>query len=315
MANSRISFFSIVSTLKTRLNIIRVFIFLCFAVNSYAQESSESKPLLQGPVLTPEKGVTLLVERLDELNNFELRQTDGSVLLLPYVNGFEVADFNFDGYDDLRAYRIEGRNASDELFVYMPAEKKYMPLAIPDEVRSLMLCDGFMNTKILDHGKALVISCHGERIQHISFDYLQFKPTGQLWLQQQYRYDPVDIPQELLAYTDLPWGMPYQLTIYTESQTPAQSLRTSQAFEPIVFKALTALALNSSPENAQSVILNLKQGQICNLISLQNQWLQLSCNDLKGNEQTGWLDWQSIVQHSSNHKPFILTEASSAKLY
>lgn len=308
--------FSLMSLpLKTLFKTIIALALFSFIVNAYTQNTSEGAPLLQAPVLTPEKGVSLSIERLDELNNFELRQADGSVLLFPYVDGFEVADFNFDGYDDLRVYRIEGRNTVDELFIYSPTEKKYIPLVLPDEVHSLMLCDGFKNTKILDNKKTLVISCNTGRIQNINFDYLQFQSNGELWLTQQYRYDPLDMPQTLLAYTDLPWSITHQLTIYDETQAQIQTLRTSQALEPIVLKILTALSLLETTENESAVVLDLKSGQICNLISIQDEWLEISCSDHKGNQQTGWLNWQTITQQTTNHKPFMITESSSAKLY
>lgn len=301
--------------LKKLFKIIVAFALFSFIINAYAKHVADSTSLLQAPVLTPEKSLTLSIERLDDLNNFELRQTDGSILLFPYVDGFEVADFNFDGYDDLRVYRIEGRNTLDELFIYMPTEKKYILLVLPEKVRSLMLCDGFKNTQILENKKTLLISCNNGHIQNINLNYLQFHSTGQIWLTQQYRYEPLEIPQALLAYTDLPWGITHQLTIYDASQTPMQTLRTSQALEPIVFKVLTALSLQETTENESAVILNLKPQQICNLISVQDEWLEISCSDPEGNQQTGWINWQTMTQQSTSHKPFMITESSSAKLY
>ena len=283
-------------------------------------QPSHAKPAAP-TTLTPENGVTAEVQKLDELNNYQLLQPDGSILILGRIDQLEVDDFNFDGHADLHVARTQGLNTYDQIYLYQPAEKHFALLKIPEDIQTHLLCDGFMNVLIfkqLDGSKILRSSCILKGADATHFEDFQFDTQGRLWIFRQYASLKRQLPETLLPYTDLPWGVTQMLTAFSPEGKVIQQQLTSRALEPITFKALTSgLALRDSPASEAKPVFSMPKNQVCNLIDFDAETLtlQLECRAANGQTYRGWLNWQEAIDKHTSARPFILTEIGSAKLY
>lgn len=284
---------------------------LACLVSQSVLAQTESTPM-QTIQLAPEANISAQIQQLDQLGNYQLVQPDNSVLIFEKVNRFEVADFNFDKHPDVLVIRDKGLNAKNQLYIYQPQNKRFELLKPFAELEAKMACKDFTNLQVVSNTEKkpimLSVSCMGKNSTETYFDYLKFDANGKLWLNRQYFYDPVNIPENLLPYTDLPWGITQKMTEYTEQGQIASTYYTSQALEPIVLKTLSSgMTLHETPEQDAKVLKTLQRGQICYLSALKEDWLQIQC----AQKLTGWLHWPT----AQGKRAFMITEASLAKQY
>lgn len=283
--------------------------------NTLAQTGTGPMQTIQ---ITPQTNINAQIQQLDTLGNYQLIQPDKSTLILEKVSRFEVADFNFDKYPDVLVIRDKGLNTQNQLYVYQPQSKRFELLKPPAELEEKMACKDFTNLQIVfDTEKKpimLSVSCMGKRSTEIYFDQLKFDENAKLWLNRQYLYEPVVIPDALLSYTDLPWGITEKMTEYTQQGQVATTYYTSQALEPVVVKILNVgLTLLETPAQDAKALLTLKRGQICYLSGLKEDWLQMQCDTVNSKKSTGWLHLPTVLR--GKERPFMITESSLAKQY
>lgn len=288
-------------------------LFFCLGLLSSLVHAQNRTRTVALPILMPEAGITAQVQQLDEFKNYQLLQHNRPPIILAGVDRFEAADFNFDGHIDLRVIRSQGVNTKDEIYLYAPSTQNYTLLSILPTLQSQLLCKDLMNVLIVKtNGQPTMLNsnCTSPRGGDMNFDYLQFNTQGELKLVQQYASDPIPIPEALLPYTDLPWGITQKLSIYGPHGEITSQQRTSRALAPIVFKALNNhLLIQQSPSTEASTILNLAKNQICNVLNLQGNWIELACTSKDGQTRQGWLNWEAALTHiTPPAKPFILTE-------
>lgn len=268
--------------------------------------------------LSPEKNVSAQLQKLDAFGNYELLQPDGSTVILEKVNRFEVGDFNFDKYPDFLAIRDKGFNTQAELFAYDAKTKRFVLSEPPADVQEKLLCPAFSNLKIISSEdkktSELVSSCMAKRSTEVHFDYLKYDSNGKLWLSQQYRHEPLTISEELLPFTDLPWGITEKMIEYSPEGQIIQEQLASHALDLIVVKVLNSdVVLYGERSNDTPVLLKLAPSQICNLIELDQEWMQLECARRPGENVIGWLYWPDFIHEKS--RPFIITELKLVKQY
>ena len=279
-----------------------------------------AQSVLEGPELLPlqpEKTVSAQLQKLDTFGNYQLVQPDGSIVILEKVNRFEVDDFNFDESPDFLVIRDQGFNTKADLFVYDAKAKKFTLLKPPAEVQEKMLCPAFSNLAIVTGADkkpvALSSSCMARRSTEVHFDYLKYDGDGRLWISQQYRHAPLEVPEALLPYSDLPWGITEQMTEYSAQGDVIREQRTSHALDPVVVKILrSGMVLHEEPSDSAAVLQTLGVAQICYLIDLDAQWMKLECS-ARGKKNAGWLDWSKAVEGKS--RPFMITESKLVKQY
>ncbi|EDM38602.1 hypothetical protein PBAL39_21055 [Pedobacter sp. BAL39] len=121
-----------------------------------------------------------------------IRYGDGAIVkkeLTPLPDGGVrqtlVADYNFDGFDDISFSSPDfgqGVYRLFDIFLFDPFSKRFRPLSLP--ANGKRLCDGLCNVEIDAKKKILTSSCRGGAGWHK--DYYQFDKSGKLvWLKSE----------------------------------------------------------------------------------------------------------------------------------
>lgn len=160
---------------------MKLLLFLLFPLAVFGQpDSSKATILLHGVKLE------YPVNDADELRFSYPDRSIKTVSLteLPYGGSrhAEVADYNFDGIDDV-AFSVPdagmGVYRLYDIFIYNPVSKKFTQLQLPKLGKKV--CDGLCDVRIDKKHKQLTTSCRGGASWHM--DYYRYDKAGKLiWL-------------------------------------------------------------------------------------------------------------------------------------
>lgn len=231
------------------------------------------------PTLEPEPGTTARVERDGE--RYLLLQPDGSRIELetPEANEaeprFEVADYDFDGHDDLGVSMSAGMvNQVYHLYLYRPAQRRFELLTMPETLIDRLSCSGFWGLERKVEERALYSSCRsGPRWYHDAFRFDHGLPWLYKTLQVQDDYSP-DYP-----YLFFPL---FEKTFDQQGEVVA-SRAIDDDGEPQTWTVPTPrLYLHHEPNEASRSKAYLIEGDVCEVLARQGQWLQIRYASRKG---------------------------------
>jgi len=262
------------------------------------------------PRLLPEPGVSAHIERHKE--GYVLIQPDGSNLVLLDSDwltgldgpvGFEIADYNFDGYSDfaLSAREAGSLDVGVAVYLYNPKVKAFSLLIIEDELSGKLNCGELWNVERIPERKLIKSSCsldgHYSRVDILSIDHDQ--PAR---LVEQSR------PEEQMS------GWPYlikpmRMVIYDPRgnsilETPIAPDETEQGWEVPIEK----LTLYSNPDQQSATNVYLgKDDKVRKLAYAGDDWMKIAYQG-KAGPLEGWISLKeaydlAIWQVENGQKP------------
>jgi hypothetical protein len=250
------------------------------------------------PTLQPELGLKARVEQKGE--NYRLQQPDGSwmELQIPEANEteprFEVADYDFDGHDDLGVRMAAGMvNQVYNLYLYRPAQRRFELLPMPETLIDRINCSSFSGLARKVEERALYSNCRSGPRWY--YDAFRFDAQGQPWLyktlQVQDDYSP-DYP-----YVFFPL---FEKTFDTQGNVVA-SRAMNDDDQPQTWTVPTArLYLHQQPNEASRSKAYLIQGDVCEVLARKEQWLLIRYASKKGALER----WISLDQAYDLHQRY-----------
>ncbi|MEO4046655.1 hypothetical protein AAFN46_06125 [Pseudomonas sp. CAU 1711] len=250
------------------------------------------------PILEPEPGLQAHVQQ--DGDSYRLQQPDGSwiELEIPEANEtaprFEVADYDFDGHNDLGISMAAGMvNEVYNLYLYRPTQRRYEFLALPETLVDRLGCSGFCGLERKPEERALYSSCRSGPRWY--YDAFRFDAKGQPWLyktlQVQEDYSP-DYP-----YLFFPL---FEKTFDIRGKVVA-SRAIDDDNRPQTWTVPTArLYLYQQPHEASRSKAYLIQGDVCEVLARRGQWLQIRYASRKGALER----WVSLDQAYDLHRRY-----------
>ncbi len=236
--------------------------------------------LAELPSLEPEPGLHAQVQRQGEL--YFLRQPDGSRIELSIPEGndaeapsFEVGDYDFDGHPDLAIRVPVGMvNSAYHLYLYRPALQRFERLHMPAELLENANCSELSELQPNKDERALYSHCRsGPRW---FYDAYRFDGAGTPWryktLQVRYDYDP-DAPVFFAIF---------EKTFDRQGQIVA-SRALDDDDQPQTWTVPNArLYLYQRPDESSRSKAYLIEGDVCEVLDQQGDWLQIRYLSRKG---------------------------------
>ncbi|RQQ30142.1 XAC2610-related protein [Burkholderia stagnalis] len=168
----------------------------CFACCALPLAAQAAKPL---PSFKVDNDVTARVERADSAH-FTVRFLPGGKTQTLDVGtadeeghyGFEPADYNFDGHQDLALAATLGQvNRNYAIYLYDTARQRFAPLRMPANDAPHCNCDGLINVAVKPKERMLYSSCRGGPIWYT--DAYRYDGSGRLYLHQSTEAIPDDV--------------------------------------------------------------------------------------------------------------------------
>lgn len=260
-----------------------------------------SSPLLAHatlPTLEPQPGLKAQVEQDGE--HYRLRQPDGSQIELeiPEANEaeprFEVADYDFDGHDDLGVSIAAGMvNEAYHLYLYRPAQRRYEFLPMPETLIDRINCSSFSGLERKVAERALYSNCRSGPRWY--YDAFRFDAQGQPWvyktLQVQDDYSP-DYP-----YVFFPL---LEKTFDTQGNVVASRAMNDDGQPQTWTVPAARLYLHQQPNEASRSKAYLIQGDISEVLARKDRWLLIRYASKQGPLER----WVSLDQAYDLHQRY-----------
>lgn len=232
------------------------------------------------PSFEPQPGQQAQVQQQGE--HYFLQQPDGSYLELSIPEGndveapsFEVADYDFDGHADLAIRVPVGMvNSVYNLYLYRPALRRFELLQLPPELMERANCSELSELQANPDERALYSHCRSGPRWY--YDAYRFTESGTPWLyktlQVNHDYDP---------------NTPVFFPVFEKTLDPQGRIVASRALgnddQPQTWIVPNSrLYLHERPDEASRTKAYLIEGDVCEVLDQQGNWLLIRYASRKG---------------------------------
>lgn len=249
------------------------------------------------PELEPEPGLFAQVEKHGE--HYALQQPDGSRLQLSIPEGneveapsFDVEDYDFDGHPDLGIRVPVGMvNSVYHLYLYRPALHRFERLHMPSELMERANCSELSELQPNQEHRAIYSHCR----------------SGPRWYYDAYRFDESGAPwlyKTLHVRHDYDPDAPVFFPVFEKTLDPQGRIVASRALDDDD-QAQTwtvpnaRLYLHERPDEASRTRAYLIEGDLCEVLDQQGNWLLIRYASRKGPLER----WVSLDEAYGQNQP------------
>jgi len=228
-----------------------------------------------------------------------LQQPDGSRLALSIPEGndaeapsFNIEDYNFDGHPDLAIRVPVGMvNSAYHLYLYRPAQHRFERLQMPPGLTERANCSELSELQPNTEERALYSHCRSGPRWY--YDAYRFDDSGTPWLyktlQVRHDYDP---------------DAPVFFAVFEKTLDPQGEIIASRALDdddqPQRWTVpASRLYLHARPDQASRSKAYLIEGDVCEVLDQQGNWLLIRYASRKGPLER----WVSLDQAYAQAQP------------
>lgn len=232
------------------------------------------------PSLEPEPGLHAQVERQGEL--YFLRQPNGNRIELSIPEGndaeapsFDVDDYDLDGYPDLAIRVPVGMvNSAYHVYLYRPALQRFEQLEMAPALMERANCSWLSELQPNNEERALYSHCR----------------SGPRWYYDAYRFDASGTPwlyRTLQVRNDYDPDAPVFFSVFEKTLDPQGKVIASRALDDddqaqTWTVPASRLYLHTCPDDASRSKAYLIEGDVCEVLEQQGNWLLIRYASRKG---------------------------------